>query len=702
MVFGVDIGGTFTDLVIVDTERQQMYVGKCLTNPTDPARGVLDGLEQLIDQYGLSPQDIGSLRHATTLMTNALIERKGARTALITTRGFRDVLEIGRESRYQLYDLFLQLPEPLVSRPFRLEVLERIGARGDILAPLDSAALRSLADTLVAQGVEAVAVSFIHAYANPVHEEAAALVLAEAQPGLYLSISSRVAPEIREYERTSSTVVNAYVRPAADRYLTRLSRGLAEAQCTGDIYPMLSSGGVCTVDVAREFPIRLVESGPAAGALVGGFYGRMSGHPDVVAFDMGGTTAKACLIEGGQPRTTFDFEVARVHRFMKGSGLPIKIPTLDLIEIGAGGGSIARVDSMGLLRVGPESAGAEPGPACYGRGGREPTVTDADLVLGYLNAGYFLGGTMNLDSEAAETALRERICRPLGLSLTEAAWGIHEVVNENMASAIRIHIAEHGQDPRRYALVATGGAGPVHVVRLARKLHIQKVICPLAAGVASTIGMLVTPPRFELFRSYFVGLSAIDWERLNAMFQSMEREATAAIAQAGVRQPEITYRRFVDARYVGQGYEIAVQVPYGRLGPESLSELMAAFAQAYEERFGRTVHGVDVEGLTWRLVAVGQEPDLSFLSRRFVADGAKAAGSGASPGELDPVKGSRNVIFGPNDGQTSLVYDRYRLRRGMSYRGPAVIEEQESTVVVSPDARFEVDAQFALVVELED
>jgi N-methylhydantoinase A len=544
-----------------------------------------------------------------------------------------------------------------------------------------------------------VAICFLHSYANPRHEAEAKAVVTRRHPSAFVTVSSEVAPEIREYERTSSVVVNAYIGPLANGYLKRLRSLLDDASCTANVFMMLSTGGVCTLDVARQFPIRLVESGPAAGALVGSFFGRLSGRPNVVAFDMGGTTAKACVVESGEPRTTYEFEVARVHRFMKGSGLPIKTPTLDLIEIGAGGGSIASINTRGLLEVGPESAGAMPGPACYGRGGDRPTVTDADLLLGYLNPDYFLGGAMRLDVEAAARVVAAKVAGKLGLDTVDAAWAIHEVVNENMASAVRIYLAERGLDPRDYALVATGGAGPLHAGRLAEKLHMRTVICPLAAGVASTIGMLVTPARFEVFRSYVARFSAIDWAQLNALLEDAQRTAADALQAAGVAAENIHYTRSVDARYVGQGYEIEVRVPPGRLNPSAYAVLVQSFQNSYAERFGRLVEGVECEAITWRVIASGPTPDLTFVSRRSVGEASSPSPVGPKP-DAPSLKGHRTTHFGPGVGYTTPVFDRYKLEPGERHEGPAVIEEKESTVIVGLGSDFTVDDHLSVIVDV--
>ncbi len=492
---GIDIGGTFTDLLLVDPASGQTVAGKTLTTPDDPSRAVRTGLEQLLRDAGRSPEEVVQIVHGTTLVTNALIERKGATTALLTTRGFRDAVEIGREHRYDLYDLFLDLPKPLVPRYLRLEVTERVLSDGSIMIPLDRSEVEELGRALARQGIEAVAVCFLHSYLNPAHEREAGAILADVAPSLIVSLSSDVVPEIREYERASTTIANVYVRPVVARYLQRIQTGLQELGSSAPLLIMLSSGGICTVDTAARYPIRLVESGPAAGALAAAHIGTLTGRRSLLSFDMGGTTAKCCLIDNGQPSVTTEFEVSRVYRFKKGSGLPIRVPTIELIEIGAGGGSIARIDSLGLLKVGPDSAGADPGPACYGLGGGQPTVTDADLLLGYLDPEFFLGGRMRLDVAAARAAIGN-LGQRLGLDEIATAWGIHQVVNEQMASAARIHAIEQGKDPRSYAIFAFGGAGPVHAYRVAEILHSPEIVIPLGAGVASTIGFLVAPLAF--------------------------------------------------------------------------------------------------------------------------------------------------------------------------------------------------------------
>ena len=688
---GVDIGGTFTDLVLADSVGRTR-IGKVLTTPDDPAVGVLRGVEQLLGEAGVGAERLAHAVHATTLITNAIIERKGARTGLLTTRGFRDLLEIGREIKYDMYDLFLERPEPLVPRHSRLEVDERIDVDGQVVTPLHSGEAVAAVERLVATGVEAVAVCFLHAYVNPEHELRVGQALAERFPDLAVTLSCEVAREIREYERCSTAAANAYVQPLAGRYLERLQRGLAELGFRARLSLMVSNGGITSVGAARAAPVRLLESGPAAGALVAAFFGRAAGQSNVLAFDMGGTTAKACVIDDGRPATTFTFEAGRQHRFKKGSGLPIRAAAIELIEIGAGGGSIARVDELGLLQVGPASAGAEPGPACYGRGGEHPTVTDADLLLGYLDPGFFLGGQMRLDPDLAAEALRRAVAEPLGVDPLAAAWGVHNLVDENMANAARVHLAEKGRDPRRYRLLATGGAGPLHAYGVAGKLLIGRLYCPPAAGVASTIGLLVAPPRVDLVASHVGRLDALDWVQVEALYAEMIDSARATLGEVGVAEDRIAFERAADMRYVGQGFEIVVPVPGRPLGPSDRAELEAAFHAAYVKAFARDVEGVPIETLNWRLTATGPRAELGLE-----ADVRQHEGSSIGDGR----KGSRAAYFPEADGFVeTAVYDRYQLRPGATGNGPAIVEERESTLVIGPSGRFWVDERGGILVEV--
>jgi len=497
---GIDIGGTFTDFVLVDEQERRIYLGKRLTTHADYLEAILHGLDRLLADAGIAAGDVSDVVHGTTLVANTVIERKGAKTALITTEGARDVVEIGSELRYDVYDLSIQRPQPLVPRHLRYAIRERMMANGEPLVALDLSQLPEIVAGLREADIASVAISLLHSYANPSHERALGEALARLMPGLEITLSSVLVPEIREYERTSTTIVNAYVQPLVARYLRNMEGQLKERGIKRPPYLMLSGGGLASIADSVEAPVNLIESGPAGGAIAACFFGRAANAPDLISFDMGGTTAKMCLINGGSPSRSHEFEVARINRFARGSGLPLRVSVIDMIEIGAGGGSIARIDNMGLLKVGPASAGSDPGPACYGLGGERPTVTDADVVLGYLDPGFFLGGTMRLDRAAAERAIERHIGQPLGLDVVAAAAGIQEVVNESMATATRLHVSERGRDLRRYALLAFGGAGPVHAYRLAEILGIKRLICPYAAGTASALGFLVAPLTFESVR----------------------------------------------------------------------------------------------------------------------------------------------------------------------------------------------------------
>jgi N-methylhydantoinase A/oxoprolinase/acetone carboxylase beta subunit len=684
---GVDIGGTFTDFVLEDIERGTLTLGKTLTTPSDPSEAVIVGLERLLREADVGAGEVSVLVHGTTLATNAVIERTGARTGLLTTAGFGDVLAIGRESRYDYYDLQLELPDPLVSRALRRGVVERIDCDGAVLTPLDRASLAREVDVLIAARVESIAISFLHAYRNPVHEREAAAYIARMAPELSVSCSCDVSPEIREFERTSTTVINAYLQPIVERYVRSLGTRLAERGFRGSFQLMLSSGMLTTAKQARQFPTRLIESGPAGGAMLGAFYSRLTGRRNLIAFDMGGTTAKAALIHDGEATVAREFEVGRTERFKRGSGYPVRTPGIDMEEIGTGGGSIASIDRLGQVQVGPRSAGSVPGPACYGRGGTEPTVTDADLVLGYLDPGYFLGGEMRLDREAATSAIERRIARPLGLSVEQAAWAIHRVANEEMANAFRIHAMEQGRDPARYGLLAFGGAGPVHAYGVARILHSPTILSPASAGVASALGFLVAPVAAEGSQSYVARLDRIDWARVNETYAQLEQAGRSFLAESGVRPGEMSVSRSADMQYLGQMHDIVVPVPAGRLGPDDEPRLRAAFHDRYRDLFQRVVTRIPVEVLTWRVTVSAPAPQLNL--RRTSAG---AAGSAR--------KGERPAFFPERRGYVSTpIYDRYALRSGERLVGPVIVEERESTLVVGPGARLEVDEFGSLVVE---
>jgi len=692
---GVDIGGTFTDLVWVDEATGAVQVGKLLTTPKDPSQAVEQGVVTLLNDAGGRTADVRSLIHGTTLATNALIERKGARTGLLTTAGFRDAVEIGREGRYDMYDLFIDQPAPLVPRHLRLEVRERVAADGSVLTPLDPSSARAAIARLKEAGVEAVAICLLHAYRNPVHERALKDLCAELLPAVPVSCSSEVVPEIREYERTSTTCANVYVMPLMSRYLDDLERKLHDLGVPGRFYVMLSAGGIATPETAKSVPIRLVESGPAAGALAAARMARELGEPRLLSFDMGGTTAKACVIDGGEPLLAREFEVARADRFKKGSGLPIRVPCIELIEIGAGGGSLARVDRMGLLKVGPESAGADPGPACYAQGGTTPTVTDADLLLGYLDPGFFLGGRMRLDVDAARRAVEETIAGPMGLSPTEAAWGIHRVVNENMAGAARVHGIERGKDLRAYPLFAFGGAGPVHAWQVGRILKVPRVLIPFGAGAMSAYGLLAAPLAFDFVRTAPQRLDAADWTQVSRLFGEMEAEGRRILRGAEVPDESVRIRRTAEMHYTGQGHEVEVAVPEGALDASSLAAITTSFEAAYRALYSRVPMGVPIEALNWRVVVSGPVPDITVSGAK---PGAPASGA------AKPIpKATRKAYFPEARGYVDTpVYDRYALTPGSRFTGPAIIEERESTTVVAPGARVSVDARLTLILEGED
>ncbi len=685
---GVDIGGTFTDLLLVADDGRTV-IRKTLTTPGDPSVAVEQELRGALDAGGVDGER-GILVHGTTLVTNTLIERSGPPTALLATAGFRDAVEIGREHRYELYDLNLEFPRPLVPRHLRFDVPERVAADGTVVQPLDETHVRRLVTELRDKGIRAIAVSYLHAFRNPSHERQTAGIIAEVAPDIRVSLSSDVAPEIREFQRTSTTVANVYVQDRVASYLGHLRERLTNLGFAGSFFVMLSSGGIGTAETASRFPVRLLESGPAAGALAAASLGRRAGYVDLLSFDMGGTTAKLCAVEGGEPLKVHDFEVDRVYRFRRGSGLPMKIPVIDMIEIGAGGGSIASVSALRLLSVGPESAGAEPGPACYGRGGVSATVTDADLVLGYLNPEYFLGGSMRLDVEAARRALAN-LAGTLGLTVEQTAWGIHQIVNENMANAARAHLSERGTDPRRMPLFAFGGAGPVHAYRLAEILRLPSVISPLGAGVGSTFGLLAAPLAFDFVRSAYGRLDELDWTFVNALLDEMAAEGRTLLERAGVPAEDVSFARSADMRYIGQGHEVPVPLPDGVLNRQHLVNVRVAFEHTYQARYGRVGPDVPLEVVNWRLVASGPRPNLHPQPPLAETDRRGA------------LKGTRMAYF-PEHGRyvDTPVYDRYALVPGETIRGPGIIEERESTLVIGARGRARVDEHLNVIVEFAD
>lgn len=687
---GADIGGTFTDLVLVDPRDGSVRLGKTLTTPANLMDGVVNGLGELLARTGHAMSNLANVVHGTTIVTNALIERKGVRVGLITTAGARDALEMGREFRYDIYDLALQRPEPLVPRHLRMEVTERLSVDGEVLRPLDLSSLDEIIDTFRQHGVEAVAIVLLHSYVNAEHEQALAAAVAARFPEAVVTSSAELVPVMREFERTSTTVANAYVQPIVQRYVRDLESQLVEDGLQGPLYIMLSSGGLTPAADAAEAPIQLIESGPAGGAMAARYVGERLGEPNLLSFDMGGTTAKMCLIDAGVPMVAHEFETARVHRFKKGSGLPLKIPVIEMIEIGAGGGSIASLNAMGLLQVGPHSAGADPGPAAYGLGGIDPTVTDADILLGYLDPDWFLGGTMSLDRGAAASALERKVAPGLDRDVLGAAAAVKQTVDEDMANATRLYVAERGRDLRSYTMFAFGGAGPVHAYRVAQLLGLRRLIFPYGAGTLSALGFLVAPIRVEFVATSFSAVDRIDWSHIRSMFADLEGRGRASLAELDVAPEDVTLLHSVEMRFRGQGYEVAVDFPPDVLESGDTAALEARFHAVYRELFSRVPEGVPAEVLTWRLVAQGPVP---VIDLEFEPGGEQRVST-------DPV-GSRPVYFPEvDDFVESSVYRRSNLPTGAHLQGPAVIEEAQSTAVVGPGATIHVDDDRNLVVDL--
>jgi N-methylhydantoinase A len=682
---GFDVGGTFTDFVL-QTDDRQLVTGKRLTTYPDPSEACLRGLDELLERAGVEWPDVAQAVHGTTLGSNVVIERKGRGIALVTTGGFRDILVIGREKRYSLYDLQIEKPDPLVDRSMTFEVPERVLADGSVERPLDEHAARALIRDLAARGVVSVAVCFLHSYVNPSHERRFAELVAAEAPEIVVSLSSEVSPRFREYERASTTTVNAYLMPSVRDYLQRMVAELRDRGYSRRLFIMQSSGGVATAETMAEHPVRMIESGPAAGALMAARYGEMTGHGDVVAFDMGGTTAKLSMIEGGAPRSVGQFELHKID-LQTGSGIPMNVASLDLVEIGAGGGSIARV-AMGTIQVGPDSAGSSPGPVCYGRGGTEPTVTDANLVLGYLSPRTFAGGTMTLDAKGARSAIEGSIAGPLGIPVEEAAWGIHRIVNLNMELATRVVSIERGHDPRGLALVATGGSAPAHACRLAGVLGIDTVVIPAAAGVASAIGLLSADVKFDQARTRVGQLETADVAALAAMFAEMEDEASGVIRESSGAEPS-RLEREVDLRYIGQGYEVTVPVPGQDLEPDDLKAVREAFEQEYELRYGFTSPDQAVEATTWKVTAFGPASELEIP--RVDVEPTDVA---------DAVRETRPAYFPETGWVDTPAYDRYRLFPGAEIAGPAIVEERESTTVIPPGMTAVCDEFGNLLVRL--
>jgi N-methylhydantoinase A len=686
----VDIGGTFTDFALVGDESGRMAIYKQLTTPSDPSLCVLDGAKRLLDDQGVSFDELKTITHGTTLVTNAVIERKGSRTAMITTKGFRDILDIGNERRYDLFDLRLVFPEPLIARQLRFEIEERISYAGEVLTHLQVDQLQDLKKNLTAvNGVESVAVCLLHSYLNDTHEKQISAFLKEHFPGLYISTSSEVFPFMREYDRFTTTSVNAYVKPVVDRYLDRLEKGFQKEGFTGKLYIMTSSGGTVTTDTARRFPVRMLESGPAAGVLMSAHLGRNMNLPNLLSYDMGGTTAKGCLIRKGTPRKEYHMEVARVHEFKQGSGLPIKTPVIDMIEIGSGGGSIAEVDQRGLIKVGPQSSGADPGPACYGLGGTQATLTDANLVLGYLDPNFFVGGRMALDIEASSRVIKNEIADALSLDLLAAAWGIHEIINEDCARAFRVHASERGVDYRNCTMIAFGGSGPIHALRIARKLKIPRVVFPFGAGVFSAFGLLVSPLSFDSLRSHRIFYEELTPELFNETFQPLIAESSALLRDAGVEEKDIKIVRRLDMRYLGQGFEVEVILPDMQDVRSLVEQIPEIFVAAYQKRYSISLIDEPLEIVNWKVEAQGRALGMGGEYHPEDVGGAKA------------LKGKRNAFFPEARAYLkSPIYDRYLLQPGTTIMGPAIVEERESTCIIGVGDKVAVDDRYNLVAEI--
>jgi N-methylhydantoinase A len=691
---GVDIGGTFTDFALFDDATGAITVHKQLTTPHDPAESVLTGIDAILAKASTRIEHLDAIIHGTTLVTNAVIERKGADVAMLVTAGHGDVMDIGMEQRYDLFDLRLEYAKPIVPRRRRVEVFERIRFDGTVATPLDLDAARAgLRELVESTNVEAVAICLLNSYVNPAHEQALAALVAADFPTLYCSVSSDIVPFMREYERWNTASVNAYTQPLMDRYLGRLESELTRRGFSGAFLIMTSSGGTVPADLARRYPVRLTESGPAAGVLMSAFLGAEMQLKELLAFDMGGTTAKGAFVLDAKPVKKYEAEIARVHNHKPGSGLKLRIPIIDLIEIGAGGGSLASIDERGLMRVGPRSAGASPGPACYGLGGTEPALTDANLLLGYLNPEFFLGGEMALDHAAAERAAARRVGATLGLDATRTAWGIHEIINEDVARAFRMHASELGLDYRGCTMVAFGGSGPLHALRIARKLRIPRVVLPSGAGVLSAVGLLISPLSFETLRSFRVTLGALDVATFSSVFSPLEQQARNRLSDAGLLADEIRVERRLDMRFMGQGHELEVTLPDGD-DATSLRALPALFVERYRQLYSDVMPDAPPEIVNWKVEAIGPRPKLAD-AYRIVAGGAPAATIGAAR------KGTRRAYFEEAGGFVDCaVYDRYLLPEGQDVVGPALVEERESTCVIGAGDVVRADRRGNLVAEI--
>jgi len=687
---GVDIGGTFTDVFLTEVNSGKYWIGKKLTTHKDPSSGVIGLIKELLKKTGYDLSDIFQIIHGTTLISNAIIERKGAKTALIVTEGFKDILEIGRELRFEMDDLYIEKPVPLVPRSLRVSIKERILSNGSVYIKPNRKHLNKIIKFLKQNEICSVALCFLHSYSNSINEETVSGWLKDKFPDLNLSMSCKVSPQIREFERMSTTVANAYVQPLIEKYLKNLEDKLKKLNFDGLLYLMLSNGGICTLDYATKYPIKILESGPAGGALAAKYHINKSAKKNVLSFDMGGTTAKICLINNGQIMTSNEFEAAREYRFKKGSGIPILGRVVDMIEIGAGGGSIARIDELGLLKVGPDSSGSNPGPICYGNGGKKPTVTDADLILGYLNPDYFLGGEIKLDLEAAKKTF-EDISQKLNISISEAAWGVHEIVNENMANAAKIHATERGKDVRSFTMVAFGGAGPVHSYKLSQLMDISNLVIPPYAGVTSAFGFLCAPLCFDFVSTYRSDINNINWEKTKNILNKMKQNGFDILFEAGIKKKDIKYELNCDMRYVGQSHEINVKTPFSIIENNNKEKFKINFEKEYLRQFSKKSSNMSIEVLNWRIIASSNYPSIKIDSLNKTGNINNSC-----------LKGYRNAYFRENKKYLNTpVYDRYKLSYGTIIKGPAIIEEHESTTVIGPKSILKVDSSLNLNIKIK-
>ena len=691
---GIDIGGTFTDFALLDQAGQKLAIHKQLTTPLDPSAAVIDGIQEILRKNNVPISDVSVIAHGTTLVTNAVIERKGVLTGMLVTSGFEDILDTGMEQRYELFDLRITYPEPIVPRNLRKGISERIHFNGDIETEIDMKQVLGATKELVEMySIKALAVCFLHSYVNSSHESAVVKFLQNQFPELYVSASSEVYPNMREFERWTTTAINAYTRPMTDHYLQKLEGNLKELGFDGQLYIMTSSGGMLSPITARRFPVRLLESGPAAGMLMSAVQGKALELPNILSFDLGGTTAKGALVRDYKPLKSEQMEVDRVNEARKGSGFPLRIPVLDMIEIGSGGGSIAGIDDRGLLKVGPRSAGANPGPACYGKDGGYAALTDANLLLGYLDPDFFLGGEMKLDKRASEIAIEKNVGLPLSLSTLRASWGIHDSASEDIARAFRIHAAERGFDYRNATMVAFGGSGPLHAMGVAEKLKIPRVVFPIGAGVYSALGLLASPLSFELSRSRRVIVDDIDLKTFSSLFEALAEETTNSLREAGVPNNEIQISRQIEARYFGQTHEIEVYLPEEQSIEDIFSNLRKLFEKRYSEVYSFAVIDAPIEIINWKVIASGPEPGFKM---GYTINTEKNT-------QIDTaMKGTREVYFEKGGFQETPIYDRYLLAEGMKILGPALVEERESTCLITVGSRAFIDPVLNIIAELGD